>query len=143
MSSEAKAAVVTPSRPERREGPTEPPRLHGVARLQQLWRLWRNERDDPEPFYSVLAREVATQLDRRYGPLEGRKVLDMGCGPGFYTRALRATGAEVIPLDNSEEELELNGTAPEGAILGDAMDLPLEDRSVDGVFTSNMLEHTP
>jgi SAM-dependent methyltransferase len=143
MSSEAKGAVVTPSRPERRQGPTQPPRLHGVARLRQLWRLWRNERDDPEPFYSVLAREVATELDERYGPLEGQKVLDMGCGPGFYTRALRFTGAEVIPLDNSQEELELNGAAPEGAILGDAMDLPLEDRSLDGVFTSNMLEHTP
>jgi SAM-dependent methyltransferase len=28
-------------------------------------------------------------------------------------------------------------------MVGDAMDLPLADGSVDGVFASNMLEHTP
>jgi SAM-dependent methyltransferase len=121
----------------------EPPLLHGLARVRQLWTLWRKERDDPEPFYSLLAREVVADLERRYGPLRGQTVLDMGCGPGFYTAALRMAGAKVIPLDNSQEELELYGEAPEGAILGDAMALPLEDRSVDGVFTSNMIEHTP
>lgn len=121
----------------------EPPRLHGLARARQLWTLWRKEREDPEPFYSVLAREVAAELDRRYGPLRGQTVLDLGCGPGFYTRALRQAGAHVIPVDNSPAELELHGDPPEGAILGDAMDLPLEDESLEGVFTSNMLEHTP
>ena len=121
----------------------EPPILQGLARMRRLWRLWRNEADDPEPFYTVLAREAVAELDRRYGPLTGQTVLDMGCGPGFYTRVLRETGAKVIPLDNSQEELELHGPAPEGAILGDATALPLEDNSVEGVFSSNMLEHTP
>lgn len=122
---------------------TVPPELHGAARLRQLWTLWRREREDPEPFYGLLAREVVSELDQRYGPLSGQTVLDMGCGPGFYTAALRRAGAEVIPLDNSQEELELHGEPPEGAVLGDAMDLPLEESSLDGVFTSNMLEHTP
>ena len=121
----------------------EPPVLHGLARVRQLWRLWRNEREDPEPFYTVLAREAVADLDLRYGPLTGQTVLDMGCGPGFYTRAFRNAGAEVIPLDNSVEELELADLAPEGAIVGDARDLPLDDNSVEGVFSSNMLEHTP
>jgi SAM-dependent methyltransferase len=121
----------------------EPPVLHGLARIRQLWRLWRAEREDPEPFYTVLAREVVADLDERYGPLEGQTVLDMGCGPGFYTRVFRNAGAQVIPLDNSQEELELHGPAPEGAILGDAMEVPVEDESVDGVFSSNMIEHTP
>ena len=89
--------------------------------MRQLWRLWRNEKDDPEPFYTVLAREAVADLDRRYGPLAGRTVLDMGCGPGFYTRAFRDAGAKVIPLDNSQEELELHGAAPDGAILADVL----------------------
>ena len=50
---------------------------------------------------------------------------------------------EVLPIDRSPDELALAGEAPEGAIVGDAMDLPLPDASVDGVFASNMLEHTP
>ena len=121
----------------------EPPVLHGIPRIRQLWGLWRNEREDPEPFYTVLAREVVADLDERYGPLAEQAVLDMGCGPGIYTRRFRAAGADVIPLDNSLDELELGGPAPEGAILADAGKTPLADESVDGVFSSNMLEHTP
>ncbi len=114
-----------------------------LAQVRQLWTLWRAEREDPEPFYTLLGRRVAADLDHRYGDLRGQTILDMGCGPGFYTRELRRREATVIPLDNSWEELGLHGEPPEGAILGDAMDLPLGDRSVDGVFTSNMIEHTP
>ena len=77
--------------------------------MREKWRLFRREREDPEPFYSLLAREAAADLDRRYGPLRGQRVLDLGCGPGYYTAALRAVGAEVTPVDNSEEELALAG----------------------------------
>ena len=56
--------------------------------MREKWRLFRREREDPEPFYSLLAREAAADLDRRHGPLRGQRVLDLGCGPGFYTAAL-------------------------------------------------------
>jgi SAM-dependent methyltransferase len=69
--------------------------------------------------------------------------VDLGCGPGFYTDALRAAGATVIPIDNDEAEMTMVGAAPEGALVADAGDLPLEDASVDGAFCSNLLEHTP
>jgi SAM-dependent methyltransferase len=121
----------------------EPPVLHGLARVRQLWTLWRREQTDPAPFYTVLAREAVADLDRRYGPLRGQVVADLGCGPGFYTRAFRAAGATVLPVDNSEEELALAGDPPEGAIVADAGALPFDDGSVDGVFASNLLEHTP
>ena len=132
-----------PSSDQRGGRGNQPPVRHGLARVRQLWRLWRKERHDPEPFYTVLAREAVADLDRRYGPLAGQTVLDMGCGPGFYTRRFRDAGADVIPLDNSPDELEVHGPAPEGAILADATDMPLPDDSVEGVFSSNMLEHTP
>jgi SAM-dependent methyltransferase/predicted O-methyltransferase YrrM len=113
----------------------------GIARVRELWRLFRNEREDPEPFYSWLADELAADLERRHGTFAGRTLLDLGCGPGYYTAALRARGATVIPVDNSEAEL---GDSPtEGALLADASALPLADGSVDGVVCSNLLEHTP
>jgi SAM-dependent methyltransferase len=115
----------------------------GLARARTLWRLWRNERENPQPFYELLAAIAAEDLDRRHGPLAGQTLLDLGCGPGWYTRAFRDRGASVIPVDNSEEELRLAGEPPEGYILADAADLPLADNSVDGVFCSNMFEHTP
>lgn len=111
--------------------------------MLEKWRLFRRERDDPVPFYTLLAREAAADLERRHGPLAGQRIVDLGCGPGFYTAALRELGAEAIPVDNSREEMELVGAAPEGALLADAGDLPLAGESVDGAFCSNLLEHTP
>jgi SAM-dependent methyltransferase len=113
----------------------------GLRRARTLWRLFRNEHEDPEPFYSLLGAELAADLDRRYGPLAGQTLLDLGCGPGYYTAALRARGAEVVPVDNSAEEL--GAQPPEGALLADARALPLPDGSIDGVVCSNLLEHTP
>ena len=123
---------------------TEPEqRSSGIARGRRLWKLWRNEVSDPEPFYDLLAREAAENLDRLVGPLAGQRVLDLGCGPGYYSSRLRATGAEVVPIDNSLDELSLQGDPPPGFVLADAAELPFEDASVDGVFSSNLLEHTP
>jgi SAM-dependent methyltransferase len=118
-------------------------RPRGVERVRTLWRLFRAEKEDPAPFYRLLAAEAAEDLERRYGPFAGRTIVDLGCGPGFYTEALRATGAQVIPVDNDEDEMTMVGNAPEGALLADAGALPLDDESVDGAFCSNLLEHTP
>jgi len=115
----------------------------GQASMWRLCRLWRDERSDPAPFYGELAARAAADLERWFGPLAGQRILDVGCGPGYYTRALRARGADVLPVDYSEQELRLHGEPPKGAIIGDAMNLPLEPESLDGVFASNMLEHTP
>ena len=114
-----------------------------MRRFIRLFRLWRREAEDPEPFYSLLAAEAAEDFDRRYGPLRGQRIVDLGCGPGFYTRALRERGADVVPVDNDLEELSLAGNPPEGAVIADATALPFEEGSVDGVLCSNMLEHTP
>lgn len=111
--------------------------------MREKWRLFRREQEDPVPFYSMLAREAAADLDSRHGPLRGQRVVDLGCGPGFYSTALRQRGAEVTPVDNSAEEMALLGEPPAGALLADAGDLPFEDGSFDGVFCSNLLEHTP
>lgn len=118
-------------------------RLHGPRRIWTLWQRFRREAEDPEPFYGLLAREAAEDLERRHGPLAGRRIVDLGCGPGFYTRALRERGAEVVPVDNDLAELALAGEVPPGAVVADAGALPFADSSVDGVYCSNLLEHTP
>ena len=118
-------------------------RPRGIARVRTLWRLARRERTDPEPFYRLLAEETADDLERRHGPLAGQTIVDLGCGPGFYTDAFRARGAQVIPVDRDRAELEMAGAPPAGALLADAADLPRPDASADGVFCSNVLEHTP
>lgn len=119
------------------------PRAGRIARTRELWRLFRAEPDDPGPFYRRLAADVAATVERRYGSLAGTRVADIGSGPGFYTEVFRAAGAVVVPLDGDAVELHLAGAAPAGAVVGDAEGLPLRSASLDGVFCSNMLEHTP
>jgi SAM-dependent methyltransferase len=115
----------------------------GFTRFRTLWRLWRREKFDPLPFYEYMSVDLALELDKQHGPLAGQLVLDLGCGPGLYTRALRARGADVIPIDNDPEEVAIGGTPVEGLVLADAGDLPYADASVDGIVCSNLLEHTP
>ena len=114
-----------------------------IARMRELFALWQREKEDPAPFYTELAKDTIADLDRRYGPLRGQRVLDLGCGPGFYSAAFRHFGAECVPVDAAMEELTLAGEPPEGFVLADAGDLPFDDASVDGAFCSNLLEHTP
>ena len=118
-------------------------RPKGIARGRQLWKLWRNEVQDPAPFYELLAREAVEDLEDEVGPLAGQRLADLGCGPGFYAGKLRGAGADVVPIDNSLDELSLQGEPPPGFVLADAGDLPFEDAHFDGVYCSNLLEHTP
>ena len=114
-----------------------------LRRYRTLWRLFRREREDPAPFYTLLGQDAANDLERHHGPLAGQTIVDLGCGPGWYASAMRAHGAEVIPVDRDYSQMTYGGVPPEGFVVADAGDLPLPDASVDGAFCSNMLEHTP
>ncbi|MDB5348870.1 MAG: hypothetical protein JWN86_117 [Planctomycetota bacterium] len=62
--------------------------------------------------------ETFTLLDV-IGSLDGRKVVDLACGEGFYTRLLRAHGAsEVLGIDLSEGMIHLAREEEENNALG-------------------------
>jgi ubiquinone/menaquinone biosynthesis C-methylase UbiE len=74
---------------------------------------------------------LADRLDLR----DGRVVLDLGAGTGKLTRALVATGAQVIAVEPGEAMLAQLRRAVPGAeaVLGAAEAIPLPDASVDAV----------
>lgn len=113
----------------------------GLARYQTMWRLFRAEQTDPEPFYRFLAGEAVKDLDQRYGPIEGQRIADVGCGPGWYSEAFTNAGAKVMAVDGDLDELSGSDRRFRG-LLGDAENLPVADQTFDGVFCSNLLEHT-
>jgi SAM-dependent methyltransferase len=67
-----------------------------------------------------------------------QRLLDLGCGYGGYSRALRAAGAEVIPVDLFRPEASLLFF-----IRGDALTLPFADDTFPLVFCASLLEHVP
>jgi SAM-dependent methyltransferase len=110
--------------------------------MVRLFRLFRKEQSEPALFYRELATDSITQL-ARYTELTGRRVLDVGGGPGHFTAALRARGARCLLVEPDETQLRVGDAPPTGAVRGDGMRLPVGTDAVDVCFSSNVLEHVP
>ncbi|SDD94319.1 class I SAM-dependent methyltransferase [Rhodospira trueperi] len=80
-------------------------------------------------------------------PLEGRRVADIGCGDGTWTRFLSENGADVVGLDPNRRQLdrtlEVPPVAQERYFEAGAEALPLEDASRDIALFFNSLHHVP
>lgn len=92
-----------------------------------------------------LQRTVGTQLLAQLpAALQPRRWLDLGCGTGHFTRALaeRYAQGEGLALDIAEGMLR--HARPQGGaayfVAGDAEALPLQDASVDLLFSSLALQ---
>ncbi|OLT26742.1 SAM-dependent methyltransferase [Nocardiopsis sp. CNR-923] len=114
-----------------------------LGRSVALFTAFRREQTDPAYFYGLLARDTVAQL-RSYTPLDGRLVVDVGGGPGYFADELRAAGARCLCVDADAHEMRLHGRqADSHGVQGSALALPLRDGSVDVCFSSNVLEHVP
>jgi 2-polyprenyl-6-hydroxyphenyl methylase/3-demethylubiquinone-9 3-methyltransferase len=74
-------------------------------------------------------------------PLDGRTVLDLGCGKGRFGRALERRGAQVVGLDVSEAMLRPAVGIGLGRIRGTARRLPFSSASLDHVLAVEVFEH--
>jgi arsenite methyltransferase len=81
----------------------------------------------------------------------GERILDVGCGPGFYCLELAEEVGEqgsIVGIDSSEPMLSLAERRCEeltqvGFKEGDALSLPVEDESFDAGFSVQVLEFVP
>jgi SAM-dependent methyltransferase len=75
---------------------------------------------------------------RRIAPWDGRTVLDLGCGtgfwlPGYAKEASKVIGVEPDPVLRAKAAARVAGLAGAGVVPGSAERLPFADRSVDVV----------
>jgi SAM-dependent methyltransferase len=113
-----------------------------LARSVRLMRAFRTEQAAPQDYYTALARDTVSQL-AQYADLDGRVVVDVGGGPGFFVRELARAGARAFCVDADLGEMAALGRAEDGSILGSAIRMPLRSGAVDVCFSSNVLEHVP
>ena len=80
-------------------------------------------------------------------PLDGARVLDIGCGEGWLTRLVAPKTATVIGIDPSATALEraraVNSAANENYVLASAENLPLDPACADLAIYYNSLHHIP
>ena len=114
----------------------------GLGRAVRLFLDFRHEQDDPARFYTALAEDSVAQLGR-YADLDGRVVLDVGGGPGYFRNAFTGAGATYYALDADVGELSGLGEIAPGTVIGSGMQLPFADGAVDVCYSSNVLEHVP
>lgn len=92
---------------------------------------------------------IAKHLDRLEAlvPVEGRRIVDVGCGDGALVRALARRGGKLTGIEIDARALAPALSAPtvadERYLEGRAEALPLADRSVDLVVFFNSLHHVP
>src|SRR4029079_15843482 len=77
-------------------------------------------------------------------PIGARRVLDLGCGTGFFLAELDAKHPGAVGLDISHDMLKVSGQyVPRARVVtGDAEKLPFQPRAFDAVFCKGSLHHT-
>mgnify|MGYP003665813624 CR=1 FL=1 len=84
--------------------------------------------------------------------LDGRMVLDAGCGNGRLTASVAKHGAEVVGMDLSRSVVRANQMRAEHAgdrapfvhfVQGNVMEPPFAPETFDHIHTSGVLHHTP
>ncbi len=96
------------------------------------------------PFhYSIATRIRNSYILNFLKPRQGEKILDLGCGVGYFSQLLSSKGSKVFGLDISEESIEYCKSiiGPE-FLVGDAqLPLPYDDDFFDKLLCTEVLEH--
>ncbi|MFA6601139.1 MAG: methyltransferase domain-containing protein [Candidatus Omnitrophota bacterium] len=100
--------------------------------------------DDTEGHYEYrrerFGKERVRLLERHCGNLSNKKILDVGCGNGFFLSALKETGAECVGSELSEQWRQFTGKKTGLRIYGDPLEsFPVKDFDILTMF--DVIEH--
>ncbi len=80
-------------------------------------------------------------LIRQFTPLEGARILDVGCGLGVYVRKFREFSDRVVGIDIDRKRLIEGARTTPGLMLSASEQLPFRDSAFDVVVLNEVIEH--
>ncbi|MEZ2122590.1 class I SAM-dependent methyltransferase [Corynebacterium sp. CCM 9203] len=125
------------------------PRTRGLATLRRSLDLlsdFRFEQTDPAVFYGHLAEDTALLLESLHtdcsgNGLAGCWILDVGGGPGYFSRAFTSRNCSYFTVEPDAGEMAAAGIAVEASVRGSGTALPFRDDTFDVTYSSNVAEH--
>lgn len=86
-------------------------------------------------------QERRLELIRKYVDLEGRWILDVGCGIGTYVRRFRSFSPHVYGIDVSVKRLQEASAEVPNLVGAAGESLPFADGSFDVIVFNEVIEH--
>ena len=120
-----------------------------LPRSVRLLREFRYEQPEPARFYGALADDTAAMVADLWrsangSPADGRTVLDVGGGPGYFAAAFAAFGMHYVGVEPDPSEMHAGPAASADSgtyVRASGTALPFADASVDICLSSNVAEH--
>lgn len=76
-----------------------------VSKFEELASRWWDPNSEFKPLHEI--NPLRLEYIRRLAPLEGKRVLDVGCGGGILSESMAACGAQVTGIDMGEAPLQV------------------------------------
>jgi 2-polyprenyl-3-methyl-5-hydroxy-6-metoxy-1,4-benzoquinol methylase len=102
------------------------------------------DRFDREMNMYDLERRIEIVFDEMLpARLDGKELLDAGCGTGWFSQKASERGASVTSMDVGENLLkQVAGKCDSRRVVGDVLSLPFDPASFDIVVCTEVIEHT-
>ena len=120
-----------------------------LVRSVRLLSEFRYEQTEPARFYGTLAEDTVALVTALWAGAcgtspEGRLVLDVGGGPGYFADAFAGAGMQYVGVEPDASEMHAGPAGAPGAgtfVRASGTALPFADDSVDVCLSSNVAEH--